>query len=559
MMKLSRVSGIRIFFVLGAIVLFLSFNGNLHLFDWDEINFAESAREMIITGDYATVMINFEPFWEKPPLFIWMQVISMKLFGINEFAARFPNAISGILTLLFLFEVGRRQFGFRFGWMWALVYASSFLPFFYFKSGIIDPWFNLFIYGSIYTLIRYTDNNYKGNKTLLTLIGGILLGLAILTKGPAGVLIALLTLTIFLTVNRFRTNIQLKHVFIFSLATILTGGSWFLHQLLTENGQVIIDFIEYQIRLFSTEGAGHGGFFLYHFVVVLVGVFPASFFAIPALKVKRNILPEQKHDVIWNIVIMMTVLLLFTIVKTKIVHYSSLAYFPVSFLATIHIHNLIETRKSTSKILTVGLGIIVLVYMYILIFLSNLDAIKPYLLENDLIKDTFVKANLEAKGGWSRLEWLSGMSLTVGYLGYLWFRKRSQTQKAVVSMLGGSLLYIYLSMILIIPKIESYSQASLIEFCKSIDPDKSCVETIGKSYAPLFYGKRISPSFPDISDLSNPITIPENRELFIVLKITRKQQYLEKYHQLEYLYEKTGMYLPDIILTNRIISKTDQI
>jgi 4-amino-4-deoxy-L-arabinose transferase-like glycosyltransferase len=59
----------------------------------DEINFAESAREMIVTGDYSKVQINFNPFWEKPPLFIWMQVLSMKIFGINEFAARFPNAV----------------------------------------------------------------------------------------------------------------------------------------------------------------------------------------------------------------------------------------------------------------------------------------------------------------------------------------------------------------------------------------------------------------------------------------------------------------------------------
>ncbi len=72
--------------LLGA-VLFLPGLGIVHLFDWDEINFAESAREMIVTGDYLTVQINFEPFWEKPPLFIWMQVLSMKIFGINEFAA----------------------------------------------------------------------------------------------------------------------------------------------------------------------------------------------------------------------------------------------------------------------------------------------------------------------------------------------------------------------------------------------------------------------------------------------------------------------------------------
>lgn len=64
-MQQNRVIYSRITIVLGSLLLFLTFNGNLHLFDWDEINFAESAREMIITGDYSTVMINFKPFWEK--------------------------------------------------------------------------------------------------------------------------------------------------------------------------------------------------------------------------------------------------------------------------------------------------------------------------------------------------------------------------------------------------------------------------------------------------------------------------------------------------------------
>ena len=57
--------------ILLGLLLFLPGLGNVHLFDWDEINFAESAREMINSGNYLTVQINFEPFWEKPPLFIW--------------------------------------------------------------------------------------------------------------------------------------------------------------------------------------------------------------------------------------------------------------------------------------------------------------------------------------------------------------------------------------------------------------------------------------------------------------------------------------------------------
>ena len=124
--------------VIGAIagVLFFPFLGQVHLFDWDEINFAESAREMILTGDYMTVCIDYVPFWEKPPLFIWMQVLSMKVFGINEYAARFPDALCGVISLMFLFYAGRRWKNEQFGLIWAIVYMASLLPFIYFKSGI---------------------------------------------------------------------------------------------------------------------------------------------------------------------------------------------------------------------------------------------------------------------------------------------------------------------------------------------------------------------------------------------------------------------------------------
>ena len=125
-------------------VLFISFLGKTHLFDWDEINFAESAREMIVTGNYSRVMIDYQPFWEKPPLFFWLQAASMKIFGINEFAARFPNSICGIITLCLIFFLGRKYFDDTFGCLWVLAYIGSFLPHFYFKSGIIDPWIRIY-------------------------------------------------------------------------------------------------------------------------------------------------------------------------------------------------------------------------------------------------------------------------------------------------------------------------------------------------------------------------------------------------------------------------------
>ena len=92
-MQLNKTTTILLITVLAAL-LFIPFLGRVHLFDGDEINFAECSREMIKMNDYTRVYVDFKPFWEKPPMFFWMQSTAMKAFGINEFAARFPNAIS---------------------------------------------------------------------------------------------------------------------------------------------------------------------------------------------------------------------------------------------------------------------------------------------------------------------------------------------------------------------------------------------------------------------------------------------------------------------------------
>ena len=182
-------------FLIG-VVLFVPFLGQVHLFDWDEINFAECAREMIVSKDYLRMQINYRPFWEKPPLFIWLQVLSMKAFGVNEFAARFPNALAGITTLIALYYIGKRIVNERLAIWWVILYAATWLPHFYFKSGIIDPIFNLFIFlafAQVY-FIKHGQNKY-----LHAILSGLFLGLAVMTKGPVAILVAGLAFVVYRT------------------------------------------------------------------------------------------------------------------------------------------------------------------------------------------------------------------------------------------------------------------------------------------------------------------------------------------------------------------------
>ena len=196
-----------------ALLLFFPFLGAVHLFDWDEINFAECAREMLLTGDWFRPQIDFEPFWEKPPLFLWMQAASMKLFGIGEWAARLPNALCGLATLLLVYRLGTRLHDRLFGWLWALAWIGSILPHLYFRSGIIDPWFNFFIFCGLYGFIEFRWQFFTVKaprsfwlKYRYLLMGGLLLGLAIMTKGPTAYLIVMLVLMLYWARYRFKAR-----------------------------------------------------------------------------------------------------------------------------------------------------------------------------------------------------------------------------------------------------------------------------------------------------------------------------------------------------------------
>jgi 4-amino-4-deoxy-L-arabinose transferase-like glycosyltransferase len=129
------------------------------LFDWDEINFAECAREMLVSNNYSDVQLYFHPFWEKPPLFIWLQAMSMNVFGINEFAARFPNALCGVITLLVLYKTGKELNDQKFALTWVFVYASTlyYLTCFLKVASSTLGLIYLFIC-SVYYLMQHTNN-----------------------------------------------------------------------------------------------------------------------------------------------------------------------------------------------------------------------------------------------------------------------------------------------------------------------------------------------------------------------------------------------------------------
>lgn len=468
-----------------AAILFIPFLGNVHLFDWDEINFAESAREMIASGNYFSVQINFNRFTEKPPLFFWMQVVSMKLFGVNEFSARFPNAICGIITLVVLFRIGKQIFNEYFARIWVMVYLGTFVTFLYFKSGIIDPWFNLFIFLAIYHFYSLTTM-LKVNRMKHLVLTGVFLGLAVLTKGPVAILIALLTYVVVVVLNRFRFFINGKEFIAIFVTTLLVCFAWFGVDLIQNGPSFLIEFLQRQIAIFSTNDADHGEPFFYHWWVLLLGCFPASIFFMKGMfiQMERN---EQKMFKQWMGILFWVTLLLFSIVKTKIVHYSSLCWFPLTAIASFYLYEIFTGKVRRMHIVfKLLIGIIGFLLSLILIAI-------PFALVNKavwihLLEDPFAKANLQANVQWYWWDGLGGGVLLLGVLFYL-FSKKNQLKTSLL-FLSVTVCCLYTS-VMIVPKIEGISQRANIEFFEKRQGEDCYVETVGyRSYAQYFYSKK---------------------------------------------------------------------
>lgn len=509
---------------LAACLLFMPFLGQVHLFDWDEINFAECAREMIVSKDYMLVQIDFKPFWEKPPLFIWMQVLSMKLFGVNEYAARFPNAFMGMLTLLSLYYAGKKVINEKMAQWWVVLYAATWLPHFYFKSGIIDPTFNFFIFLAFFQmhLLRYGRS-----RALHALLCGLFLGLAVLTKGPVAILVAMLGFAVYIVVNRGIWGYKVRDLLLIALAVLLTIGLWVGFDILMYGWEYaswfLREFIVYQVRLFRTEDADHGGPFFYHFIILLLGCFPASLFLFQ-FSARRTTDNETARDFTrWMWILFWVVLLLFSIVKTKIVHYSSLCYFPLTYLAALQLYKLGQRQVQLKKGVRTGLLVVGSLLGIAIAALPFVGIYKEKLIP--LIDDPFAVGNLQAVVSWSWTEALWGILYLAGvWVAVLLMRKNFR--RGMIALCAVQILIIQVTVLHFTPKIEAYSQRAAIDFFKSFRGRDAYVQVLGyKSYAHLFYTEKQAPQNKNYYNEDWLLNGPVDRPTYFVCKNIAAGQY----------------------------------
>ncbi len=319
--------------LLGGLVLlvylcFVAGIGSGPLFDVDEGAFSEATREMLVSKNYLTTYLNGALRFDKPILIYWLQLLSIKSFGINEFAFRLPSAIAAALWALTLFLFVRRERNETEAvWATALM-ALSLQVSIIAKAAIADSMLNLCLAVTLLSIYRY----WRHGERPAIYLAFAAIGFGMLDKGPVAILIPVVVSFLFFAVQKdlkrwFRLAFNPLGIALF----LAIAMPWYLLEY-REQGQAFINgfIMKHNIGRFKGSMEGHSGSLLYYIPVVLIGLLPSTglFFRL------FTKLRSRLNDPLWQFCLIWFafVFAFFSLSGTKLPHYMIYGYTPLFIL-----------------------------------------------------------------------------------------------------------------------------------------------------------------------------------------------------------------------------------
>ncbi|MGB6976913.1 MAG: glycosyltransferase family 39 protein [Gammaproteobacteria bacterium] len=208
------------------IVLFGTLLGYRQLSVPDEGRYAEIPREMVMTGDYVTPILNNIKYFQKPPFFYWLQAGAIHVFGLSEWAVRLPNALLALLGCLFTYITARKYYGRRCGWLASIILATSALYFIMTHYITLDITVSVLLAGSLYSFMLGIREPPGWYRTAYFWSFFAFAALAVLTKGLIGIIFPGMIIFIWLCLtNRWR-ELKTYHLFSGSIIFLLIALPW---------------------------------------------------------------------------------------------------------------------------------------------------------------------------------------------------------------------------------------------------------------------------------------------------------------------------------------------
>ncbi len=243
----------------------------------DEGRYAEIGREMVVYGDWFTPTQNGIPHFQKPPLIYWLTAVSLKTFGIHEWAARLPAALAALGTLALTAWISRMILG-R-GMRQAAVLVLAACAGFFALARLLTP--DMLLTFWITAAIACAVKRHQGGGQLWGGAFFLAMGLGFMTKGPMALVVpmsAMLSL-------RWRTPRERRPSMPWATGLILTlvlGLWWFVVQAMVHDK--LYDYFagDELVKRFASGKHGRSKPIWFFFAVLPVAFLPWTFF-LPAL------------------------------------------------------------------------------------------------------------------------------------------------------------------------------------------------------------------------------------------------------------------------------------
>ena len=341
--------------VLGAVLYFIG-NWAIAITDPVESNYTQTALEMLESGDYVSPRI-FGHYWYDKPIFFYLELIAaFSMFGVNEFAARFFPGLFGILGLWMTYGFARRIYNAKTGLYSAIILGTCFEYWLLSKTVITD--LTLFVFFNavlVFFYIGYTSSNK--NWYILCYIFS---ALAVLTKGPIGLLLPGFVVTVFIVLKRdFKEilNMKLWGFLVFAIV----AGSWYYAMYQLHGREFIDTFLGIHNVLRATVSEHPQWDVWWYYTMIFFAGFLPWCFVLPAViikYVKRRELPSLDQNKLFLLIWAISINGFYQLMATKYTTYTLPGLLPIAILTARYFYDNEKLVKRIAGIMSVVLVIL---------------------------------------------------------------------------------------------------------------------------------------------------------------------------------------------------------
>ncbi len=224
-----------------AVLTFFAGLGRGAITDSDEAFYAESAREMVVTGDWLTPYYNYEPRFQKPILYYWLTAATYLVTGPTEFGARLWAALAGLGLVMVTAACGRRWYDETTGLLAGAIVATNFGYFAIGRMALPDLPLTFCITLAIWAALVSTLEQERSPRPLVV-AAALGLALGFLMKGPVGVIIPLLVIVPVLVIERRAIGVTLIDLVLGFVVFVAVAVPWYVLMWLQHGNEYLQSF-----------------------------------------------------------------------------------------------------------------------------------------------------------------------------------------------------------------------------------------------------------------------------------------------------------------------------